>query len=269
MVILKRGLLVTMKVSNNFSLIETALVLFIGCLVISSLIVGSSLTEQAKLRSLIAEVSGIRIRVADFEAIYDYKPGDFPHASDFWGVDTCGGRVYGSNGDGNGLISYGQSEVQPNRHDAIIESYTAWCHMAMANMGPPVEVITKMRVTPVAGVNLPKTSMGGVFHFMSGKFTNFGLDDHINVLIVGEPAYDMSRPKSLLTPRQAHAIDLQMDNGNPLAGNVRAASGSDAINDCVVNGVYNKKHYDEKLCIMAFILDDFGPTKEDAVKHTN
>jgi hypothetical protein len=242
---------------------EVLLILLIAAFIAVSIVWGKTLAEQSKLRALISEIEDIKGRVANFQLVYDFKPGDFPRASDFWTVSSCGGVTYGANGDGDGMISYKKSQVVPNRHDATIESYAAWCHMSMANMGPSVSVLTDFDAAPIPGVNLPATSIGGVFHLTSGVGGIFGLDDDVNVLIVGMPDKDMSHPRALLTPRQAQFIDRYMDTGDPNSGLVRVTSGRDVKpgKSCIVDGKYTKSR--EKLCIMAFVIDDLKRESSD------
>ena len=247
---------------DGFALLEGVLIIFILGFIFTTIFVGKELVERAKVRSLAEEVRDLKERISNFESVYDYKPGDFPNASDFWGINSCGGMVYGANGNGNGLIEYIKSDVRPNRHDAVVESYVAWCHMALASMGPYINMLNELDSEPLAGVNLPRTKIGGVFHLTSDASGLFGTVG--NILVIGMPNIDMSHPKSLLTPLQAYKLDKLEDDGDPSKGSVRAASGSDVIGGkCIEDGKYNLK-VKEKVCIMAFVLDERPEVRESA-----
>ena len=211
------------------------------------------------MRSFLAQIRDIQSRVIAFEAVHDFKPGDYPNASDLWGIDSCGGTTYGANGDGDGLISYSLSSAVPQLRDSGVESYLAWCHMTMANLGSELTVISDLLTTPIAGVHLPKTRLGGAFHITSGSANTFGLPETTNAIVAGEPLTDMSTPDSLLTPQQALSIDSKIDDGSPDTGSVRAASGGDVSvgNECTVSsgsGDDYKLDHSKRACTMSFAL---------------
>jgi prepilin-type N-terminal cleavage/methylation domain-containing protein len=91
-----------MKRRNGFTLVELSIVLVIIGLLIGGILVGKSMIETARVRSVMKEMSSIDIQIHQFKQLYNYWPGDYPNTAGFPWTSPSGGT---GGGDGNNSIS--------------------------------------------------------------------------------------------------------------------------------------------------------------------
>ena len=229
------------RVSKAFTLVELAIVITILGLLIASVTAGTALVAQAKIRAVISEMNEMQSRISTFEGAYNYKPGDFPDASKFWGDTSCGGTSSGdgANGDGDGLVQFTALSAAAGKHEAVVESYLAWCHLHKANLGPlttPLKVVT---AAPAIKTNIPGSNLKAGGYILTNNA--FGFDIYQHALILGAPVATMKVPGPVLTPKQAYAIDKKLDDGAPSTGVIRSIKGDGVSNSegCIKSGQYN------------------------------
>lgn len=87
-----------MKKKQGFTLIELSISLAIISLIFVSISYGSTIINQASLRSVITEVRGLATAINNFKMLYGAIPGDLSVATNYW---TATGL---NNGNGNGII---------------------------------------------------------------------------------------------------------------------------------------------------------------------
>lgn len=232
------------RLSRAFTLVELAIVITILGLLIASVTAGTALVAQAKIRAVISEMQEMQSRVATFEGIYNYKPGDFPDASKFWGTNSCkaaASATNGANGDGDGLVKFAVLSTSAGNHDTVVESYLAWCHLHEANLGPTTKPLAAISAAPTINTNIPGSKLRGAGYVLANGA--FGFDTYQHALILGAPVAVMTGPEPVLTPKQAYAIDKKLDDGMPETGIVRAkkSSKSSGVNAeaCIKSSKYN------------------------------
>lgn len=205
---------------KGFSLVELSIVLVILGLLIAGVIAGSTLVRNAELRAVTAEFNDIRTNINAFKTTYDALPGDMPNANEFWPVSNvnCESALEAEmNGDFNGRIEF--KDV-----DGRNESYMAWCHLRLANLGSgPFQGNPDDEGDPELGVDVPTSKVAG-----GGYFFAYGAHElaDTNVLVLGGFSDGTVVGTGMLlgavlTPRDARNIDNKIDDGYPTSGIVR------------------------------------------------
>jgi prepilin-type N-terminal cleavage/methylation domain-containing protein len=191
---------------NAFTLVELSIVLLIIGLIIGGITAGSSLIKQASLKAVIAEVNGFNTAINAFRIQYNFLPGDFNLASQFWiGVQ---------NGNGNGTIEIGV----PN-NTTQDENTLAWQHMTMAGVLPgSYNGVNSPAGQGIQGVNIPPSkykSNAGYFFDNTNCFNR-------NYITLG--AYNVNNMpfNTLLVTLDLYNIDKKMDDGAPGTGKIIA-----------------------------------------------
>jgi prepilin-type N-terminal cleavage/methylation domain-containing protein len=217
--------------NKAFSLVELSIVLIIIGLLVSGVVAGQSLIQQARLRAVITEFMEIERSVKIFKVAYDYLPGDYPFAGGVWGAE-CGGNspaAAGCNGDGNGVVgSYGNGTFP---RLSTSETFRFWQHLQLAN-------IMDRSFTGVHGY----TQTGAPWHNEDNVFTSkafkgilFYLDDVTrwnnpvwgkqNIWIMSNAAYFWENDAQIaFSAREASYIDKKIDDSYPRSGSLNASA---------------------------------------------
>ena len=119
---------------KGFSLVELSIVIIIIGLLFVGVSAGSSLIQQAKLRTIMNEMRMIETAIKTFVVAYNDLPGDMPNAYDIWG-DDCGPNSLagaGCNGNDNGVIGATRSFIGMDPKNT--ERYRFWQHMSLAEV---------------------------------------------------------------------------------------------------------------------------------------
>jgi prepilin-type N-terminal cleavage/methylation domain-containing protein len=91
---------------KGFTLVELSIVLVIIGLIVGGVVGGHSLIKNARLNSVVGEVQEFQTAIRAFELQYDYLPGDWPDAQEYY-PDWVGPADDEKDGDGNGRITGG------------------------------------------------------------------------------------------------------------------------------------------------------------------
>jgi prepilin-type N-terminal cleavage/methylation domain-containing protein len=195
-----------LKLSSAFTLVELSVVLIVIGLLVGSIMVGASILDDAKLKSLIRDGAFYKKVILDFQNKYNELPGDMTAATNYWSSS--------GNGDGDGLIEWSG------------ESYRAWQHLYLASLVKEVYNGTSQEAncvyntgcvlrieTPVVSIynrsgSLPSSVYVAAGVYNAGSFWN-----------------------PLLPPAEAFKIDSKIDNGIATTGQVMGRSS--VANDCV------------------------------------
>lgn len=90
----------------------------------------TNLSEQAKLQSIITEMTNYRTAANKFKEVYFKYPGDLDVASTFWS-SGCVNAGFSCNGNGNGYIeNIADINVNGNEEEII----KAWKHLSLAQL---------------------------------------------------------------------------------------------------------------------------------------
>lgn len=235
-----------MQKQQGFTLIEMAIVLIIIGLVAGGVMQGISLMDQAETRRIGSDFQEYRQAVKLFQDKYQSVPGDMPNATMIWGRADGGADLTQNcaapetdidaanpqatcNGDGDGVIA-----KSTGNHNT--EAYRAWQHLGNAGLitgrytgvGGTLDMGTGWRVaTP--GVNVPESVIDNSGFFMHNtrisahgspgqKWTGTGTNDFHTFLSLGGRSTTGWPWTSSLTPSDAAAIDLKLDDGKPGKG---------------------------------------------------
>ena len=203
----------------GFSLIELSIVVVIIAILIGAVVQGRGMIENAKLRTIISEVSEHRVSLNSFYAKYNKFPGDFDEAVAYWGGTT-------TDGDNDGQIEFVTG--------GVYEGYRAWQHLSYAKMINVALVGTETTGAAVLETDIPKSIHKGGYFL---EYAVFGLTD-ANVLVLGGPVATSSAPilvSGIFTISQAHKIDNKSDDGEPSTGSVRGKDGNGAAAESCVD----------------------------------
>ncbi|OAI50349.1 hypothetical protein AYO46_02580 [Betaproteobacteria bacterium SCGC AG-212-J23] len=183
------------KSNKGFTLVEIAIVLVIIGLLLGGILKGQEMITQAKIKNVIADLTGVSAAMYGYQDRYKALPGD-DKAADRWTGAT--------KGDGDGIIVGKWTE-------AAKESINFWDHLGKAGFiaGRGVEnpfnaVSGKMGVQTGDGSG---TTPAGILSDGGGTPTKF------SALIMCS---------ANLPDKIAISVDSQMDDGNGQKGNVRA-----------------------------------------------
>jgi prepilin-type N-terminal cleavage/methylation domain-containing protein len=180
---------------QGFTLVEIAIVLVIIGLLLGGILKGQEMITQAKIKNVIADLSGVSAAMYGYQDRYKALPGDDKTADRWTGA---------TKGDGDGIIVGKWTE-------AAKESIHFWDHLRKAGFiagsgaeNPFNAVSGKMGVQTGDGTG---TTPAGILSDGAGTPTKF------SALIMCS---------ANLPDKIAISVDAQMDDGSGLRGNVRA-----------------------------------------------
>jgi len=198
-----------MKTSQKgFTLVEIAIVLVIIGLLLGGILKGQEMITQAKIKNVIADMTGVSAAMYGYQDRYRALPGDDRNASARWTAPPAlPAPVPGVTG--NGVI-----EGAYNSATATDESRLFWDHLRRAGF------------ISGAGNEQPFNAVSG----RTGVQTGDGAGGAVGVLGIANPANTQHFNGLILCTANlpdkiAVSIDAQMDDGNGQSGSVRAMAG--------------------------------------------
>jgi len=248
--------------AQAFSLIELSIVIVIIGLMVVGITTSGKLIENANLKHDINKYEKLTAAIVVFNTTYNYEyPGDFSKAADYWG-NNCNdaGSTDNCSGDGDGIVENGQERIR------------AWTHVSKAGLiqediytgdsvghgqyiFPRGKTASNLRFEIYSSAKIIRKNSAG-----------FDVDQTLqNILFLGGEDNVVSPSwitrYSALTPRQAHLIDLKMDDGTP-AGNLLGQIGHEykdaGLSEKCVNSLTAYDLDETKpTCILALRLNSF------------
>lgn len=271
------------KQRQGFTLIELAVVLLVIGLVFASVVAGTKLLEQAKLRSIITEVEELKSAYHAFIARYDELPGDIDHASVFFtGCATGGVGNLNCNGNGDKAITFdmgntfdgdqvGDETAKVQRHlymanlyekggiNPLLNIHNAHVGAVLPGYFPYSQALDKLGGYTITSVDAGNTGGSGQ---AAGVIYDTGTVDIISSfpeLVTAVYLYNYTgNGQGILAPAQCYSIDKKIDDGRALGANAKGAtSGSFRTqNDATGSGCVSGDNYlvtDEDLdCVPGF-----------------
>jgi len=171
-----------MKRQTGFTLIEISIVLVIIGLLLGGVLKGQELIENAKIKRMNNDFSGIASATYSYLDRYNAIPGDDKNADARWSLTT-------TNGDGKGSLegAWDASDSKETKH--------FWVHLRKSNL-----------ITGGDDTALPVHAFGGKIGVADG------------LLGISGPVICMDN----INGKRAEIIDRQLDDGNPKTGTLRA-----------------------------------------------
>jgi len=172
-----------MKTSAGFTLIEISIVLVIIGLLLGGVLKGQELIENAKIKRMNNDFSGIASATYSYLDRYSAIPGDDKNAVARWTLTA------GTDGDGNGALlgSWDASDSKETKY--------FWEHLRRSNL-----------IVGGNGTALPVHAFGGKIGVADGY------------LGISGPVICMDN----INGKRAEIIDRQLDDGKPDTGVLRA-----------------------------------------------
>src|SRR5688500_12385162 len=190
---------------QGFTLVEIAIVLVIIGLLLGGILKGQEMITQAKIKNVIADMSGVSAAMYGYQDRYRALPGDDRAAAARW---TTG--VAAANGDG--IIEGLYLAASP------AETAEFWRHLRLAGF------------VAGTGAEQPFNAVSGRMGVQTGDGTDATPGPVLaSAAVVGPPAIPAIPGISTLLMCSANlpdkiaiSVDAQMDDGVGTAGNVRA-----------------------------------------------
>ncbi len=176
-----------MKKQAGFTLIEVSIVLVIIGLLLGGVLKGQELIENAKIKRMNNDFSGIATGAYSYLDRYAAIPGDDGAAETRWNIAALPDATEQDNGVINGDW----------KADSPAESRMFWIHLRKSNL-----------ITGGDSTTLPTHAFGGKIGVADGYLTLTG------------PVICMDN----INGKRAEIIDRQLDDGKPDGGVLRAAT---------------------------------------------
>jgi len=182
-----------MNRQSGFTLIEISIVLVIIGLLLGGVLKGQELIENAKIKRMNNDFSGIATAAYSYLDRYSSIPGDDKDAQARWSIATT------SADSDNGVI-----EGDWSSRAATDESYLFWIHLRKSNL-----------ITGGDDTKLPVHAFGGKIGVANGDGTTY--------LGLSGPVICMDN----ISGKRAEIIDKQLDDGKLNGGVLRGKVGAD------------------------------------------
>ncbi|PIR38134.1 MAG: hypothetical protein COV35_07090 [Alphaproteobacteria bacterium CG11_big_fil_rev_8_21_14_0_20_39_49] len=253
-----------LRAEKGFTLIELSIVIVLIGLIVAGVVGGQALVQQAQVRIIINDYSKYSAAINTFYLEYNSKPGDMRNAFDYWGSNcSLAGTAIACNGNGNKEIHQTTPGLASDRQEAFM----AWRHMNLAGILPGMydgvgNAGNNHEAIP--GVNVPETARGGGWHISTNSpwmpTNHYPVLEQYERMMVGKFRVNSYVDFAIFSPSEAHGVDVKLDDGMPLNGQVQSVHGSDfeAVNEqCItgttLNATYTLSQEGER-CILWFNL---------------
>lgn len=211
------------KFVRGFTLIEMSIVLVIIGLIVGGILVGQELVAGAKIRAQVSQITQIAQALNTFKGKYDKLPGDWYTGTTAFGLS--GGNATGQRDDN---VIDDMNPVNAYMHSIGYEGVYFFAHLVQAKLIP---------ATYMAGVDTAGTacwidsSMGNAGYYSMALNPQYGMMATtwqgstwvwLGLNDCAANTVNVAGIIPVMTPSQAYAIDIKMDDGIPGTGTVLA-----------------------------------------------
>ena len=184
----------------GFTLVEIAIVLVIIGLLLGGILKGQEMITQAKIKNVIADVTGVSAAMYGYQDRYRALPGDDKNATRWAGIPAPG--------NGNGVIegTYGSA-------NAGDESRMFWDQLRRAGF------------VGGSGTENPFNAVSGKMGVQTGDGSSATPPGVLSVGAGAQPFTGLILCSANLPDKIAISVDSQMDDGVGNTGSVRALKG--------------------------------------------
>lgn len=198
-----------------FSFLDSILVfIFISIITITILCI-NNIMDNAKSKAFIVETKNNITQIKLFKEKYKFLPGDLPFAQKFFNNVQ--------NGNGNELVE--------DRN----ETFFAWQHLLVAKLINSNFTNFNLTYAKIyANMQYSNNSLCGYQIIADSKLNNifYNLDEKSNFLRIALDKGFGNLTKSCLSSAESHLIDVKLDDGLPVSGNILADNGYNE-NGCI------------------------------------
>ena len=201
------------RLQSGFTIIEVAITLVVVGLMFGSVLKAQEMITQAQIKNVIADLSGLAAAHSGYQYRYRALPGDDRNAGVRWA-----GPPAASSGDGNGIVSGTYNNGGATCANSV-EACAWWSHLRHAGF------------VSGSGPAQPLNAFAGILGVQTG--------DGAGGPVMGG-VFGLVLCSTNLPDKVAAAVDLQMDDGSPASGSVRATLqlGANPPLDNSVRGAY-------------------------------
>jgi len=194
---------------TGFTLVEIAIVLVIIGLLLGGILKGQEMIIQAKVKNSLTDFSGVSAAFYGYQDRYRAIPGDDAGAGR-WTIPV-------------GVIAGNNDRILTGVYDTTAlaavapanESAQWWDHLRRSGF-----------VTGASGATNPINSFNGILGVQQGDGAGVGATAPGSILPAAGGMTNLMLCSTNLPDKVAIALDVQMDDGNPATGAVRAVLGT-------------------------------------------
>lgn len=206
----------------GFTLVELAIVMIIIGLLIGGIMKGQELIQNSRVNGTIAQLESLDIALNTFIDTYGGYPGDLTNAN--VRIPGCNVEAHCVSGNGNYKVGadYTSGDGLGAKFLSDSETVQYWKHLALADLISGVDGLADP-ANPQWGLTHPRTKLGGgleiyyeaggLFNGRTGQFFRFSAQG-INPGERDDPG------QAAVTPNVAQLMDIKIDNGDPLSGDM-------------------------------------------------
>lgn len=215
---------------QGFTLVEMAIVLVIIGLIIGGILKGQEIVNNARVKSQVAQIDGVKAAAQTFVDKYGFYPGDDTQASTQLGVDGT------FNGRGDGFVSQVANTADV---DSVAEGVSeppnaVWYEMQIANL---ISGVLSASPQTSPQTNAIAQNLEGKIAASYLTYADFSVADvagaALNKMIRIQGTLNPNAPTPVMRVADASQIDFKYDDGEPSTGQILAASYSN--NQCCKN----------------------------------
>jgi prepilin-type N-terminal cleavage/methylation domain-containing protein len=196
-------IIIMKRSQSGFTLIEIAIVLVIIGLLLGGVLKGQELINSAKVKNLATDFKNIPVFIYGYQDKFRALPGDdINAASHVTNAFAATSPTGGSYARGNGVIEGAWDSIT-----LTDETQKFWEHVRLAGLASG----------QTTGDLLPTNSVGGVI-----GITNGGVDNPDPNAAPNKITGTYIICSAGILGKYAKQLDIQMDDGNPLTGSMRA-----------------------------------------------
>lgn len=213
------------QVRKAFSTIELIMVMLVMSLLVFVFVFGKKMVHNSDLIGLMHQYQKYASYIEGFHDRFDYYPGDFNNAYEYW-PDYCDSEEE-CNGDGDDEI------------EAYEESHLVWLHLRASGVigGTFTGIGDGDDYTQTGGINVPEGELYptqfSVVYYEGSEFP----DDNHYIIIGGMKSEDLSYGAAI-KPDDAYYLDEKLDDAYPSHGIVWGRNG------------YRGEDYDSSSCLI-------------------
>lgn len=231
-----------------FTIIELSIVVTVISLLLLLISQGARFLESTHLKSIYNEAVKYKLAVSDFKQKYQFLPGDFPHADQYFST-RCAATSSDCNGDGDGFVK--TINLAEKNSSNYSEPLLLWRHLALSGYvsgtysGKAQEIVGDRDCDSYylccTSTDCPSSSYNQAIYSYYSWPIGTGSNNqcqvnssyypkNINILYFGQHIQGGNNLNAVISPEKAYLLDLKFDDAIPTKGLIQARSGENVLN---------------------------------------